>query len=209
MTIRELIKNLSDADLDKRIDVAAWREAKKDNEGFSSTEKAFLGAAICEQNMSKGYMYIIDDIPIPDAGASIRELFKTLSDKELDRDIDDTIAKWREKKSYKGIVFLRLFLQQFGGRNYNGLAKVQIPDKNGKIDPTSKDNVNSKKDASLYVPTKEDFVKVFRELLKYQKLEISIDQVFDAMEVKLIKKGYELQEDWRTITEQNIKKWSK
>jgi len=46
VTIRELIEKLTDADLDKKIDVVAWREAKKGNKNFSITEQAFLGCAI-------------------------------------------------------------------------------------------------------------------------------------------------------------------
>lgn len=77
------------------------------------------------------------------------------------------------------------------------------------IDIVRKKIIETKNEEKPYVPTKEDFDEALRELSKYQKLEISIDQVFDEMETKLIKKGYELHEDWRTITEQNIKKWSK
>jgi len=204
VTIRELIEKLTDADLDKKIDVVAWREAKKGNKNFSITEQAFLGGAISELKTSEGYEYIIDNIPIPDAGASIRELFKKLSDKELDRDIDDTIAKWREKKSYTGIVFFRLFLQKDDGRSYIELAKVEIPDKNNQVDSTSKDNMNNKIETGLYLPTKEDFEKAYRKLGKTHKQEVPIDEVLDIVEANLTEKGLMLHENWRSITEQNM-----
>ena len=209
MTIRELIEKLTDADLDKKIDVVAWREAKKGNKNFSITEQAFLGGAISELKTSEGYEYIIDNIPIPDAGASIRELFKKLSDKELDRDIDDTIAKWREKKSYTGIVFFRLFLQKDDGRSYIELAKVEIPDKNNQVDSTSKDNMNNKIETGLYLPTKEDFEKAYRKLEKRHKQGVPIDDVLDTMGANLTERGRKLQDNWRSITEQKIKEWSK
>jgi len=209
VTIRELIEKLTDADLDKKIDVVAWREAKKGNKNFSITEQAFLGGAISELKTSEGYEYIIDNIPIPDAGASIRELFKKLSDKELDRDIDDTIAKWREKKSYTGIVFFRLFLQKDDGRSYIELAKVEIPDNINQVDSSSKDNMNSKKETGLYIPTKEDFEKAYRKLEKTHKQEVPIDEVLDIVEANLTEKGRMLHENWRSITEQNIATWSR
>ena len=203
MTIRELIEKLTDADLDKKIDVVAWREAKKGNKNFSITEQDFLGGAISELKTSEGYEYIIDNIPIPDAGASIRELFKKLSDKEIDRDIDDTIAKWREKKSYTGIVFFRLFLQKDDGRSYIELAKVEIMDKNNQVDSTSKDNMNNKIETGLYLPTKK-ILKKHIEIGKTHKQEVPIDEVLDIVEANLTEKGLMLHENWRSITEQNM-----
>lgn len=210
MTIRELIEKLTNEELDKKIDVVAWREAKKGNKNFSSTEQAFLGGAICELKMSDGYEYIIDNIPIPDAGASIRELFKKLSDKELDRDIDDTIAKWREKKSYTGIVFFRLFIQKDDGRSYIKLAKVEMPDKSGKIDPTSKDNEKSKnKYESGYIPVEEDYNNSRRKILRGGNYKVSIGYILDIMQNDLEAVGRVLANNWRTVTENNVKLWSK
>ena len=207
MTIRDLIQKLSDADLDKKIDVAAWREEKKNNKDFSSTEQAYIRGFICSNNLYGNS--ITPALPVPDIGSTIRELFGNLPDEELDKNVDNKIIDWYKKYPDETRAFFRLFIQQKNGKSWIPFADVEITDYVMQINTLSKKFISSKNEDKSYVPTKEDFVKVFRELLKYQKLEISIHQVFDAMEVKLIKKGYELHGDWRTTTEQNIKKWSK
>ncbi len=215
MILRDLIKKLSDTDLDKKIDVAAWREEKKKiSKKFSDTEKAFFRGFLCRDSKYPNSNAVktkelTRNLPIPDAGATMRELFGEIPDTELDEDIDNKIAKWRGKHSYYDRAFLRLFIGKKDGKNYIPLAEVEIPDNINQIDSSSKDNMNSKKETGLYIPTKEDFEKAYRKLEKTHKQEVPIDEVLDIVEANLTEKGRMLHENWRSITEQNIATWSR
>jgi len=206
VTIRDLIEKLTDTYLDKIIDVAAWRRKKK----LPDTEKAYFRGYICTKD-SQNFNERTPNIPIPDGGATIRSLIEKFTYEDLERDID--VAKWREEKKKRITstekAYFSFFIQKKSGKNYNLLASVQIPDKNNQVDSSSKDNMNSKKETGLYIPTKEDFEKAYRKLEKTHKQEVPIDEVLDIVEANLTEKGRMLHENWRSITEQNIATWSR
>ena len=206
MTIRELIEKLTDAELDKKIDVAAWRRKKK----LPDSEKAYFRGFICTQNNQNANKRT-PNIQIPDGGATIRSLIEKFTRKDLERDIE--LAKWREEKKESVTstekAYFRFFIQRKSGKNYELLASIQIPDKLDQLDLISKNNRNNKIEAGLYIPTKEDFEKAYRKLEKRHKQGVPIDEVLDTMEANLTERGRKLQENWRSITEQKIKEWSK
>jgi len=206
MTIRDLIEKLTDAELDKKIDVAAWRRKKK----LPDSEKAYFRGFICTQN-NQNFNERTPNIQIPDGGATIRSLIEKFTRKDLERDIE--LAKWREEKKESVTstekAYFRFFIQRKSGKNYELLASIQIPDKLDQLDSTSKNNRNNKIEAGLYIPTKEDFEKAYRKLEKRHKQGVPIDEVLDTMEANLTERGRKLQENWRSITEQKIKEWSK
>ena len=206
MTIRDLIEKLTDAELDKKIDVAAWRRKKK----LPDSEKAYFRGFICTQNNQNANKRT-PNIQIPDGGATIRSLIEKFTRKDLERDIE--LAKWREEKKESVTstekAYFRFFIQRKSGKNYELLASIQIPDKLDQLDLISKNNRNNKIEAGLYIPTKEDFEKAYRKLEKRHKQGVPIDEVLDTMEANLTERGRKLQENWRSITEQKIKEWSK
>jgi len=206
MTIRDLIEKLTDAELDKKIDVAAWRRKKK----LPDSEKAYFRGFICTQN-NQNFNERTPNIQIPDGGATIRSLIEKFTRKDLERDIE--LAKWREEKKESVTstekAYFRFFIQRKSGKNYELLASIQIPDKLDQLDSTSKDNINNKKETGLYTPTKEDFEKAYRKLEKRHKQGVPIDDVLDTMGANLTERGRKLQDNWRSITEQKIKEWSK
>jgi len=206
MTIRDLIEKLTDAELDKKIDVAAWRRKKK----LPDSEKAYFRGFICTQN-NQNFNERTPNIKIPDGGATIRSLIEKFTRKDLERDIE--LAKWREEKKESVTstekAYFRFFIQRKSGKNYELLASIQIPDKLDQLDLISKNNRNNKIEAGLYIPTKEDFEKAYRKLEKRHKQGVPIDEVLDTMEANLTERGRKLQENWRSITEQKIKEWSK
>ncbi len=57
-----------------------------------------------------------------------------------------------------------------------------------------------------HIPTREDFENALR---KSGKGETSVDNILDMMEGDLVKAGYTLHKDWRSITENNIHIWSR
>ena len=206
MTIRDLIEKLTDAELDKKIDVVAWRRRK----GLPDSEKAYFRGFICTQNNQNANKRT-PNIQIPDGVATIRSLIEKFTHKDLERDIE--LAKWREEKKKKVTntekAYFRFFIQRKRGINYELLVSVQIPDKLDQIDSSSKGNINSKKEAGVYLPTKEDIEKAYRKLEKKHKQEVPIDELLDMVEANLNKKGHKLHKNWRSITEQKIKEWSK
>jgi len=215
MTIRDLIKILSDADLDKKIDVAAWREEKKKTSiNFSDTEKAFFRGFVCrdsrfsDSNINKT-KNLTPELPIPDAGASMRELFSKITDLELDADIDDKIAEWRKKHSYEDRAYLRFFIQKKGGKNFIQLAEVEISDKGSKIDKTDDNGTNSKNKDNSYIPILDDFENTRRKLLREGKKSVSTNKLLDIMQNDIEATGCKLSENWRSVTLEKIKKWSK
>jgi len=206
MTIRDLIEKLTNEELNNKIDLVAWRRKK----GLPDTEKAYFRGFICTQS-NQSFNERTPNIPIPDGGATIRSLIEKFTHQDLERDIE--AAKWREEKKESITstekAYFRFFIQRKSGKNYELLASVQIPDKNNQVDSTSKDNMNNKIETGLYLPAKEDFEKAYRKLEKKHKQGVPIDEVLDIMEVNLTEKGRKLHENWRSITEQKIKEWSK
>ncbi|MBP8698797.1 MAG: hypothetical protein KBH82_07165 [Syntrophorhabdaceae bacterium] len=65
--------------------------------------------------------------------------------------------------------------------------------------------------SNLYYPTKEDLKDALEKCssrLNAGKEEFHINFVLDCIGENLVAAGYKLAEDWRTVTERNIKKWS-
>lgn len=74
--------------------------------------------------------------------------------------------------------------------SYSGIKEVQQPEGN-------------------YLPNREDFESAYRSLARPGQ-EVSIDAVLDKIASNAIKAGLTLKDQWRTITERNIKDyWSK
>jgi hypothetical protein len=59
-----------------------------------------------------------------------------------------------------------------------------------------------------YIPTIQDFESAYR-LLTRPGQKISLDTILDQIAISIRKTGNILKENWRNITEENIKKWTK
>ncbi len=204
MTIRDLIEKLTDAELDKKIDVVAWRREK----GLPDTEKAYFNIYIAkrDQNSVNKKASTI----IPEAGASMRNLIEKLTNEEMDKEIN--VTDWRKEKDLPDTekAHLQAFICKKHGYKYIMLFDLIIPEQIN-INRENHDRYGVKNQGSgrSYLPTKEDFEKAYRELEKKHKQGVKIDEVLDIVEANLTEKGRKLYENWRSITEQKIKEWSK
>jgi len=61
---------------------------------------------------------------------------------------------------------------------------------------------------NYYTFQKEDFEKVYRETVQLG-VSVSIDDILNKMKQNAIQAGHVLSDDWRQVTEQNMKRWSK
>ncbi len=84
-----------------------------------------------------------------------------------------------------------------------------------KLDPGDESKMSEKtfidENEENYIPVRQDFENAFRKCNPslIEELEISIDKIFGAMEKDLLRKGFKLHKDWRTVTEKNITIWAK
>ena len=69
-----------------------------------------------------------------------------------------------------------------------------------------KNNADGSDLGNDHIPTREDFENALR---KSDKGEAAVDNILDMMEGDLLKAGYTLHKDWRSITENNIHIWSR
>ncbi len=83
-----------------------------------------------------------------------------------------------------------------------------------KLDPGHESNISEKtiidENEENYLPLREDFENACRKCSRYfmEASEISIDKIFEIMEKDLLRKGFKLHKDWRTVTEKNIAIWA-
>jgi len=59
-----------------------------------------------------------------------------------------------------------------------------------------------------YLPVYEDFEFACKKCSRSIAMEIPLDAILDTMEKELVKVGYKLHKDWRSITEENVATWS-
>ena len=84
-----------------------------------------------------------------------------------------------------------------------------------KLDPGDESNIAEKtfinENKENYLPVRQDFENAYRKCSRFftEASEISIDKIFDTMEKDLLRKGFKLHKDWRTVTEKNIAFWAK
>lgn len=84
-----------------------------------------------------------------------------------------------------------------------------------KLDPGDESNIAEKtfinENKENYLPVRQDFENAYRKCSRFftEASEISIDKIFDTMEKDLLRKGFKLHKDWRTVTEKNIDLWAK
>jgi len=84
-----------------------------------------------------------------------------------------------------------------------------------KLDSGDESNIAEKtfinENKENYLPVRQDFENAYRKCSRFftEASEISIDKIFDTMEKDLLRKGFKLHKDWRTVTEKNIAFWAK
>jgi len=61
---------------------------------------------------------------------------------------------------------------------------------------------------NVYIPTKDDFEIAYRSLTRLGE-RVQIDVILDRIEINLTEKRFTLKNNWRLITEENIKLWLK
>jgi len=62
-----------------------------------------------------------------------------------------------------------------------------------------------------YLPVRKDFENACRKCSRsfMEESEISIDNIFETMEKELLRAGFKLHKNWRSVTEKNIAIWAK
>jgi len=200
MTIRTLVDKLTDADLDKRVDVIAWRQKKK----LANSDKAYFGLWIAKGDTNQ-FNKLSHSVEIPETGATIRTLLGELTNTELDKEVD--VIEWRREKNLPDteIAHLQAFICLKNGTKWIKLFDILVPEGHNHIEAMhiSKD-IDKQDETHFYYPTREDFVNAMGRLNK----EIPIDDILDTMEINLINAGYQLHSDWRFVTEKNVAIWS-
>lgn len=201
MTIRTLVDKLTDADLDKRVDVIAWRQKKK----LANSDKAYFGLWIAKGDTNQ-FNKLSHSVEIPETGATIRTLLGELTNTELDKEVD--VIEWRREKNLPDteIAHLQAFICLKDGKKWIKLFDIPIPEEYDRTEAQNKSYNISKQDKTHFCyPTREDFVNAMR---RFNSEEISIDDILDMMEKNMTSAGYILHNDWRSITEKKIAIWS-
>jgi len=134
-----------------------------------------------------------------------RDLIEKLTGPGLNEDEYIQIAKKHGKSEKRFEAYIKYYRDQ--GFNIVELSKGCYVDKteasNASGSSTPKQVVTNDQ-----IPTKEDFESAYRMLTRPGD-SISMDVVFNQIEVNAKKEGKLLRSDWRMIMENNIGTWSK
>lgn len=96
----------------------------------------------------------------------------------------------------KANLFMSVFIPRLGGSSVSSSYKHN-------------EEIRKEPPHGSYLPNREDFESAYRSLARPGQ-EVSIDDVLDKIASDAIKAGFTLKDQWRMITERNIREfWSK